>query len=68
MEREDELWKGVLAHEWAHVIQGANCVNNEVNANKIALQMLIDADEWRAKFRWCKYVTEIERMDMEELC
>lgn len=52
----DELWKGVLAHEWAHVIQGANCVNNEVNANKIALQMLIDADEWKAWNRWCEFL------------
>lgn len=53
----DELWKGVLAHEWAHVIQGANCVNNEVNANKIALQKLADANEWEAYSRWCEFLT-----------
>lgn len=52
----DELWKGVLAHEWAHVIQGANCVNNERNANEIALQKLSEAGEQEAFQRWCKYL------------
>jgi hypothetical protein len=63
---EDELWKGVLAHEWAHVLQGSTCVNNERNANKIAVQKLKDANEWRAVFLWCEYITEVERMDIEE--
>jgi len=27
-EWEDDLWKGVLAHEWAHSFLGKNCISN----------------------------------------
>ena len=42
------LWKYTLAHEWAHVLQGSKCVNNERNANVIALTKLAEAGEWGA--------------------
>jgi hypothetical protein len=42
------LWKYTLAHEWAHVLQGSKCVNNERNANIIALTKLAEAKEWGA--------------------
>jgi hypothetical protein len=53
---EGVLWKGVLAHEWAHVLQGKNCVNNEWNADKIAMQKMWEAGEIEAWFRWGIYL------------
>jgi hypothetical protein len=44
------MWKYVLAHEWAHVAQGGQCWENEVEAQLIALEILADAGEWGAVF------------------
>ena len=44
------MWKYVLAHEWAHVAQGRQCWQNEVEAQLIALEVLADAGEWEAVF------------------
>lgn len=42
------MWKYVLAHEWAHVAQGKLCMNNESEAELIALVVMADAGEWEA--------------------
>jgi hypothetical protein len=55
---EDDLWKGVLAHEWAHTIQGSKCANNEYGAQVIALDMLLRAGEFPAYFRWARFLQE----------
>ena len=39
------MWKYVLAHEWAHVSQGAACWDNEGEAQLIAMAILADAGE-----------------------
>ncbi len=39
------MWKYVLAHEWAHVAQGAACWDNEGEAQLIAMAVLADAGE-----------------------
>ena len=44
----DDLWKGVLAHEWAHVLQGSKCNNAERLADRVALDMLLKAKEFHA--------------------
>ena len=60
---EGPLWKGVLAHEWAHVSQGARCVGNEDEADWIALRMLAKANEWPAVFRWIEYLEDVKKWD-----
>ena len=52
---DDELWKGVLAHEWAHVLQGENCANNEQQADVWALVMLAHAHEMEAFQRYLDF-------------
>jgi len=54
----DDLWKGVLAHEWAHTLQGSKCVNNEYNAEKMALQKLREARELSAYIRYAIFLQE----------
>jgi hypothetical protein len=54
----DDLWKGVLAHEWAHTIQGSECADNEHAAQEIALQKLWEAGELSAFFRWSRFLQE----------
>lgn len=54
----DDLWKGVLAHEWAHTLQGSECANNEYGADIIALQKLWEARELSAFFRYGKFLQE----------
>ncbi len=44
------MWKYVLAHEWAHVAQGAECWENEAEAQLIAMSVLADAGEWGAVY------------------
>ena len=44
------MWKYVLAHEWAHVAQGAECWENEAEAQLIALAVLADAGELDAVY------------------
>ena len=44
------MWKYVLAHEWAHVAQGAQCWENEAEAQLIALAVLAEAGEWGAVY------------------
>jgi hypothetical protein len=44
------MWKYVLAHEWAHVAQGAECADNEAEAQLIALAVLTDAGELDAVY------------------
>lgn len=55
---DDDLWKGVLAHEWAHVYQGDRCADNEHEADEIALRMLLEAGEVSAYFRWARFLQE----------
>lgn len=50
------MWKYVLAHEWAHVAQGINCWENEVEAQLIALEILAEAEEWDAVFTALKWM------------
>jgi hypothetical protein len=45
---DSQMWKYVLAHEWAHVAQGKLCWENETEAQLIALSVLADAGEWGA--------------------
>lgn len=54
----DDLWKGILAHEWAHVSQGSLCSGNEHNADSIALEKLWDAKEFSAYFRYARFLQE----------
>ena len=54
---EDDLWKGVLAHEWAHVGQ-ETCANNERNADVTALNKLLEAGELSAYFRYMSFLKE----------
>jgi len=44
------MWKYVLAHEWAHVAQGAECWENEAEAQLIAMSVLADAGELQAVY------------------
>ena len=44
------MWKYVLAHEWAHVAQGAECWENEAEAQLIAMSVLADAGELDAVY------------------
>lgn len=74
---QSALWKYTLAHEWSHVLQGSKCVNNERNANIIALTKLAEAGEWGAFLmgaNWLlgnkingRIVSQEQRMTMEEI-
>jgi len=63
---DDDLWKGILAHEWAHVSQGSQCANNEHDADLIALEMLWNAKEFSAYFRYAKFLQEQWGWEPEE--
>ena len=54
-EWEDDLWKGVLAHEWAHSFLGKNCIDED-EANKIALVVMARAEEYHAFCTWMHFL------------
>jgi hypothetical protein len=56
---DDDLWKGILAHEWAHVLQGKNCRDNEHQADVWALSMLAQAHEMDAFDRYLRFLREV---------
>jgi hypothetical protein len=56
---ETQLWKGVLAHEWAHVAQGPDCVDNERGADQMALENLWKAKEVGAWTTWSQFLMEV---------
>ena len=64
---KDALWKGVLAHEWVHVLQGKNCVNNEINADKIAMQKMWEAREIAAWLRYSIFLQEVRGWSIEQI-
>lgn len=63
---DDDLWKGILAHEWAHVSQGSECVNSEHGADLLALEKLWDAKEFSAYFRYARFLQERWGWTVEE--
>lgn len=63
----DDLWKGVLAHEWAHVSQRGECANNEHSADLIALDKLWEAGEISAYFRYSVFLQERWGWTQEEV-
>jgi hypothetical protein len=64
---QSPLWKYTLAHEWAHVLQGKNCVNNEKNADLIALTKLAEAKEWKGFLAGANWLLETNQLTMEEV-
>jgi hypothetical protein len=61
--RDDDLWKGVLAHEWAHTLQGSKCgltrnQANEDEADRVALDALWQMNEISAYFRYSIFLQE----------
>jgi len=61
------LWKYTLAHEWGHVLQGKNCVNNEHNADIIALTKLAEAEEWGAFITGANWLLDTKQFTMKEI-
>jgi hypothetical protein len=61
-----DLWKGVLAHEWAHTLQGSKCENNERAADRIALDKLLDAKEFHAYATYTLFLRDKWGWSMEE--
>ena len=57
------MWKYVLAHEWAHVAQGAECWENEAEAQLIALAVLADAGEWGAVYTTLEWMLALSTTD-----
>lgn len=66
-DEETPLWKYTLAHEWAHVKQGKNCVKNEHNADVIALSALANAEEWGAFIMGANWLIDTEQFSMKEI-
>ena len=64
---QSPIWKYTLAHEWAHVLQGKNCVNNEKNADLIALSRLAEAREWKAFLAGANWLMETNQLTMDEV-
>lgn len=64
---DDDLWKGVLAHEWAHVLQGNGCKNNEREADAIALRKLLEAGELSAFIRYSIFLQERWKWTIQEV-
>ena len=57
------MWKYVLAHEWAHVAQRDQCMDNEAEAQLIALAVLADAGEWGAVFTALEWMLALSAPD-----
>jgi len=57
------MWKYVLAHEWAHVAQGASCRDNEAEAQLIALAVLAEAGEWDAIYTVLEWMLTLSAGD-----
>ena len=57
------MWKYVLAHEWAHVAQGAQCWENEAEAQLIALAALAEAGEWEAVYTVLEWMLTLSAPD-----
>jgi len=64
---QSALWKYTLAHEWAHVKQGKNCVNNEHSADIIALTNLAKAGEWGAFLMGANWLMNTGQFTMNEI-
>jgi hypothetical protein len=58
------MWKYVLAHEWAHVSQGKECWDNELEARLIALALLAEAGEWEAVFTALEWMLTLSAPDV----
>ena len=63
LSRDDDLWKGILAHEWAHTLQGSKCgytrnQANEDEADRVALDALLQMGEISAYFRYSIFLQE----------
>jgi len=57
------MWKYVLAHEWAHVAQGAHCWENEAEAQLIAMAVLAEAGEWDALYTVLEWMLTLSAGD-----
>ena len=64
---QSPIWKYTLAHEWAHVLQGKDCVNNEKNADLIALTKLAEAGEFKAFIAGANWLMETKQLTLEEV-
>lgn len=61
-----DIWKFVLAHEWAHVYMGRYC-KDEAGAHMIGFQKLIEAKEWSAVRAGVNHMVERHGWDRRAL-
>lgn len=57
------MWKYILAHEWAHVSQGKQCWDNELEARLVALALLAEAGEWGAVYTALEWMLTLSAPD-----